>query len=130
MILGFIPMELVRAIAGAVLALLINNVLGMYSAVQWDKFDKQAAIDGLIRNGLLMAAVALLCLIPLVLPNELIGDLNLIPLMIGAVEALALARVAKAIAQLVNILEVKKQKAERDDEILEAIDVILEDETE
>lgn len=126
MILGFIPVELVQAIAGASMAFLINNILGMYNASQWQKFDKQAAIDGLARNALLIGAIVLLCGVPLVLPGELIGDLNLVPLMIQAVEALALARLAKAIAQIVNIMEAKKQMIERDEDILNTIDLLEE----
>lgn len=127
MILGFIPVELVQAIAGASMAFLINNILGMYNASQWQKFDKQAAIDGLARNALLIGAIVLLCGVPLVLPGELIGDLNLVPLMIQAVEALALARLAKAIAQIVNIMEAKKQMIERDEDILNTIDLLEEE---
>lgn len=128
MILGFIPVELVQAIAGASMAFLINNILGMYNASQWQKFDKQAAIDGLARNALLIGAIVLLCAVPLVLPGELIGELNLVPLMIQAVEALALARLAKAIAQIVNIMEAKKQMIERDEDILNTIDLLEEEE--
>lgn len=128
MILGFIPVELVQAIAGASMAFLINNILGMYNASQWQKFNKQAAIDGLARNALLIGAIVLLCAVPLVLPGELIGDLNLVPLMIQAVEALALARLAKAIAQIVNIMEAKKQMIERDEDILNTIDLLEEEE--
>lgn len=122
MFFNIVPLELLQALAAAGIMFLVNNLLGMYNASQWFKYDPEQAKKGFQQTALLVGAIILMCGVTLVLPGELISDVNMIPIVIAGVEALVLARVGKAIAQISNIFNAKKLQAERDEDVIAAIE--------
>lgn len=118
MILGFIPAELLKVLGMIGLSMLVGNLLGMYKAVQWFRFDKGKAMEGFQQSFLIIASMLVLIFgISFLLPAQA----DLIPAIVTMAEGLASVMVLRNFKQLYDIFNARKQIEEQELRTLEQV---------